>query len=208
MLVPSYLVTGNNEKDVDGWIQIVGAHNIPLSRKLSKEMLLKYARQEIAAGRNTSEWQEIKKYCEAMDLSDVSPAEVNKFYQMGGDAEQLISDVQNIPNDQKETNGSHAELHDVGKSDFTPGVFQAMLPELVKTSQGEAIKKLTIPVLVLYGRYDFLVPPGLADEVINHVKSTLKKKVEFPKAGHGLLEENPDKAHREMIEFIDQVLAK
>ena len=209
MLVPAYLVTGNNQKNIAGWIQIAGAHNIPLSRKLEKDMILKYADQEIKAGRNVSDWQSKKNYATKLDLTDLSSDKVKKFYDLAGDCEKLITNTITIPEGEKESESSHKDLHVVSdSSDFSPNVFDAMLPEVVRTSQGEAIKKLTVPVLVIYGKYDFLIPPGLADEVINNVQSTIKRKVEFSKSGHNLMEREPAKAHGEMIKFIDEVLNK
>lgn len=63
LLGSAYLVTGDNQNEVKGWIDIDGAHNYPLTNSLSKRMLIDTSNSEIAKGQNVNEWTAIVNYC-------------------------------------------------------------------------------------------------------------------------------------------------
>jgi pimeloyl-ACP methyl ester carboxylesterase len=61
------------------------------------------------------------------------------------------------------------------------------------------LKILTLPVLCLFGKYDFVVPPTLADDVLSKIQSKSKKKVVFNFSGHDTYLTESPKFNAEII---------
>jgi pimeloyl-ACP methyl ester carboxylesterase len=59
--------------------------------------------------------------------------------------------------------------------------------ELAKAQFSESLYKVTIPVLVLWGKYDFTCPPALGDDFYNRINSMEKRMVISPYSGHNMM---------------------
>ena len=59
--------------------------------------------------------------------------------------------------------------------------------ELAKTQFSSSLNKITIPVLVLWGKYDFTCPPALGEDFYNHINSSEKRMVISPRSGHNII---------------------
>ena len=59
-------------------------------------------------------------------------------------------------------------------------------------------------VLCLFGKYDFVVPPALADYIIASVGSTFKKKVILEKSAHDPYLTETERVNSEIFEFVEQ----
>jgi len=56
LLAAGYLVDGQNQNDIKGWIEIDGAHNYPLTNSESKKALIDTGSSEIAKGNKEENW--------------------------------------------------------------------------------------------------------------------------------------------------------
>jgi pimeloyl-ACP methyl ester carboxylesterase len=59
--------------------------------------------------------------------------------------------------------------------------------ELAVTQFSSSLGAVTIPVLVLWGKYDFTCPLALGEDFYNHISSTDKKMVISDKSGHNMI---------------------
>jgi pimeloyl-ACP methyl ester carboxylesterase len=64
--------------------------------------------------------------------------------------------------------------------------------------------KVKIPVLLLWGQYDFTVPSGVGENAKKNLGSDYKRFVIFPNSGHRPMQSNTDSAENEIIRFVDR----
>jgi pimeloyl-ACP methyl ester carboxylesterase len=186
-LTPYFLEDGNNQDLVKGWIQVDGAHNYYKNDSLTKEMLLFYGKKEIAASRNTARWQEVVNYCTAHpynESSDVS-VQLNRY---AGESEGYISEV-------KAGASISSIILDGSKNDNFP--ITAQLVNLYNSALvlkidrqafaiqiSENLYKIKLPTLLLWGRYDFVCPIGLREDIKKNISSRDVSEKVFENSGH------------------------
>lgn len=202
-LSASFLTTNDNQNLVRGWIDIDGAHNFPLTDVESKAMQIQIGTLEKNAGRNVGEWTKILDYANNNNPRE-NPSISEKFNKNAYSAIKLIAEINKVElpktNDLAYSNNSLlSRLVNFHSVYFNSGIEQ----ELFNTEFSSKLNVVTIPTLCLFGKYDFVVPPALADDVINNISSTFKKKVIFDKSGHDPYLTETEKLNFEVITFID-----
>jgi pimeloyl-ACP methyl ester carboxylesterase len=66
------------------------------------------------------------------------------------------------------------------------------------------LSRITIPVLVLWGKYDFVCPPALGEDFFNRISSIEKKMVISPSSGHNLILQDEKLFCDEVNEFVQR----
>jgi pimeloyl-ACP methyl ester carboxylesterase len=74
--------------------------------------------------------------------------------------------------------------------------------ELQKTEFSSSLSKVNIPTLLLYGKYDFICPSELGEDIYNRISSTYKKLVISPVSGHNLMVQDESLFCKEVNDFI------
>jgi pimeloyl-ACP methyl ester carboxylesterase len=202
-LSASFLTTNDNQNLIKGWINIDGAHNFPLLDVESKAMQIQLGTIEKNAGRNVAEWTKILDYANNNNPRENSKIST-KFNENAYTAIKLMPEVNklNFPkgNDLAYSQNSLlSRLINFMSIDFNSGIAQ----ELFYAEFSSNLNKVTIPTICLFGKYDFVVPPALADDVINNIGSAYKKKVIFEKSGHDPYFTETEKLNIEVIDFIE-----
>ncbi len=201
-LTPAFLQKDQNQYLVKGWIQSAGAHNIPLLNGYARQMLLDKAAIEIAAGNNTAKWTEIQDFCNSITL----PLNAEKGLKLNGycfEGQTLTPELPGI-----EYNGTAVYLqNDFPLLQLTTGrnSVPISLTNWLFTDQqlSDNMSVITIPTLLLFGKYDYVCPPLLADDIESRIQSAYKRKVVFEKSGHGVMFGADEQAYwTEVIAFI------
>jgi pimeloyl-ACP methyl ester carboxylesterase len=203
-LSASFLTTGDNQNLVKGWIDIDGSHSFPLIGTESKKMQILIGTSEKNAGRNVAEWTKILDFAQANDPRTSSKIS-GEFNANAYSAIKLIQDVKTVSlpktNDLSPSiNSSVSRFVNFQSVYINSGLEQ----ELFNADFSPKLKNLTLPVLCLFGKYDFVVPPILADDVLNKVQSKSKKKVVFNFSGHDPYLTESSKVNTEIIQFVEQ----
>lgn len=204
-LSAAFLTSGDNQRFVSGWINLDGATNYPLKNVASKAMQLRIGKAEVAAGRNVAEWGPILAYAEAND-PNTSPKESEQFNTNAYKAIRLIDQVNKPP--RAVTNDlRYSPVSFVSSLVNLNSVYvnSSMEAELFQISFSPQLRKLTLPVLALFGEYDFVVPPAVGQEVIDSVRSTDKKMVILSRSAHDPYFTEPDAVNAEVIRFVERV---
>jgi pimeloyl-ACP methyl ester carboxylesterase len=203
-LSASFLTTGDNQNLVKGWINIDGSHNFPLKDAASKKMQIDIGTVEKNAGRNVAEWTKLLDYAQANDpqtsiaVSDVFNANAYAAIKLMKDINPLMT---NKTNDLAASQNSFfSRTINFASVGFNSQLFN----ELYKIEFSSKLNRLTLPVVCLFGKYDFVVPPALADDVLSKVKSTFKKKIIFEKSGHDPYASEASLLNAEVIKFVEQ----
>ena len=203
LLAAAYLVTGDNQNEVKGWIDIDGAHNYPLTNALSKKMLIDTGNAQIAKGQNVNEWKEIVTYCKTHNP--------NKSFNASSQIEVYAYDAQKYMSVDEQ--GAVVSL-------FSPEDPMALLSNWYKmfnTAAGDAfvqslqddryskrLQRVKIPALLLWGRYDFTVPWQVGEDAQKNLGSAYTRFVIFPHSGHRPIQSDTDSAENEIITFVDR----
>lgn len=181
-LAPYFLTDDTNQNLVTGWIQIGGAHNYTMNDSLTREMLLHYGNIELTAGRNTTDWDEIVTWCNANGFEGrENAATLNGFAHR---AETLIDEV-------TEGERTPPDLQQIQQN----AILTQLINSLISATQGidqptysipnsDRLQTIRIPTLLLWGKYDFVCPPGLADDIEANIGSTDVTKIIYENSGH------------------------
>jgi len=214
----AYLSTRNNQQKIKGWIDVVGAHNIEKIAYEGVALMEEVATQQIATNSQEKEnWQEILNYVEEFDRKtngrtitieqDIS-LEVNEqaFKAMGiATRDNLIatSTLQDgilsavFFQDHNVLTGLWNKFHMGGTQLWT---------EILTKPLTDKLKTITVPSLLLWGKYDFVVPPSLGEEMLEELGTPAADKslILFDESGHGFEGSDMDKSVEAVIDFIEQ----
>ena len=199
LLASGYLVKDSNQYQLKGWIEIDGAHNYPLCNTSSRKMMIDTAQSEINKGNHISQWQNILNYCNDHDpLSSLEISSQTEAY--AHDAEGFMGVKQNnssfiagVPFDLLVT--YYNLYHTSAGTDF--------LESLESANYSDQLYKIKIPSLLLWGQYDFIVPPVVGKDGMANLGSSFKKLVLFPHSGHHPMETDADLVEDEIINFVE-----
>jgi pimeloyl-ACP methyl ester carboxylesterase len=198
------MTTGNNQDMVQGWIFADGSQNYPLNDTLTRQMLLSAGQQQIALNKNTVKWQEIVSYCDT-HTGNFSFDESNQLMKYAGDAETYFDEVTKVNsldllwNNATKFNWPLTSM----LMNYLYSSRASFNKELAKTEFSSSLNKVTLPVLILFGQYDFVCPKGLGYDLFNRVNSAEKKIVISPISGHNIMFQDEVLFCREVNEFIE-----
>jgi pimeloyl-ACP methyl ester carboxylesterase len=201
-LTPYFLEDGDNQDIVRGWIQVDGAHNYAKNDSLTREMLLLFGKREITANRNTTKWQEIVDYCNAHNF-DESADVVFKLNRFASDAENDIAEI-------KKPTESAVQILLKNRIAITAqisnGIVSALLKKIDRQTYAvpisENLYQIKIPTLLLWGRYDFVCPIGLKDDIKMRIGSSDVSEVTFEQSGHSPMANEPKAFWTEVVDWV------
>lgn len=203
-LSAAFLTTADNQKLVRGWINLDGATSYPLMDTESKSMQVRIGTAEKAAGRNVAEWTRILDFAQA-NIPQQSEAISGQFNQNAYRAIKLIADVNPIP--QKPRNDarfSSSSLMSTIVNYQSVFINSGMNAELFDMDFHGQLPRLTLPVLNLFGKYDFVVPPAVGQDLLNRIKSADKKLVILNRSAHDPYATEPEAVRAEVIAFVER----
>lgn len=204
LLGSGYLTQNANQNNIKGWIEIDGVHDYPLADKLERKMLIDTGTAQIQKGNHVSEWTTIVNYCKVHPVRKSVP-----IGRQTDDYADQAEDFMNINHTKTAvdlfsvsspismgTNLFRLYYTDAGK-DF--------LEQIIATSFANQLGNVTIPSLLIWGQYDFMVPMGCGYEALSKLGSANKKLVIIPNAGHTPMDANPDLVAQTIMAFIDSI---
>jgi len=203
LLTSSFITTGNNQDMVQGWIFADGSQNYPLNDTLTRQMLLSVGQQQIALNNNRVKWQEIVSYCNA-HTGNFSFDESNQMMKYAEDAETYINEVTKVNSWELFWNNAIKFNWPLTSMlmNYLYSSEASLNNDLAKIEFSSSLYKVTLPVLILFGQYDFVCPKGLGYDLYNRVSSTDKKIIISPISGHNIMFQDEVLFCREVNEFI------
>jgi pimeloyl-ACP methyl ester carboxylesterase len=206
LIAPGFLTTGTNQAKVKGWINVAGAHNYYMNDSLTRAYLLSFGKDQIQQNIHKAEWQTIVDFAEA-NIPNYDYKLSSKYAECAFDAEQYIDSINNPV-----SGGGPTSLFTKGYP-FSPAwmlsnvgatLFSNLGNEIIYKEFSSKLSTITIPVLCITGKYDFTVPVGLANEVMNKVSSVKKKLVVLQRSGHICMDNEPENFYNAVIAFIEE----
>ncbi len=188
LLTASFMVSGDNQAMIKGWIFADGSHNYPLNDSLTWQMLLTNGEQQIALNKNKAWWEEIVTYCHDHS-GNFSYDESRQLEKYAGEAEGYFDVVAHV--DLYELIRKNAVRYDWPLSSMLVNYLYSSEAgfnrDLAKTEFSSYLHTVTVPVLILYGKYDFVCPEGLGEDLYNSIGSEDKQIVISPVSGHSIM---------------------
>lgn len=195
-LTPYFLLQENNQKLVKGWIQVGGAHNYRMNDSLTREMLIYHGQRQIAANKNVADWDEIVAWCAENGFE--SREEAGTLNAFAHRAESLIDSVlapSYFPEVKRNalltqwSNGIASALRQIDNPTYT-------------TPISENLSLITLPTLLLWGKYDFVCPPTLAQDIIQQSQRSNIQFILYDQSGHSPMANEPESFWSDVIDWI------
>ncbi|HAA16141.1 MAG TPA: hypothetical protein DCE41_32330, partial [Cytophagales bacterium] len=196
----------------DGWIEVDGAHDLPLVYSGGIRLFDSIGNQQIAAGNSVEFWQEI---LDSIAIMNPNPAQALPEHtlflnQKGFEAETELNNADILES---------GDLSNLGQllantlyfnnllTSFWSGrltniyLSEAGLEEYSATSQ---LNRITTPTLLLWGRYDFVVSPELGYSAYEEISAEDKELIIFERSGHSPMSNEPDAFVAAVVSFIER----
>lgn len=205
----AFLTKGNNQWLVDGWINSDGPHDFNLMDREVVKMAIEVGSEEIAKGNHVETWKPIVEYCQQHNSCCNTYEESQTLNDLLGDAEYLMDTVVKVDFNTlnifwNETLDNHAPLTALGFNLLSNSI-NAVEKDAYNKEYTQAVSGIQVPLLLLWGRYDFIAPPAVADSLYNTVSSSYKKILFLERSGHNGFLQEPDIYWPAMKEFIDSL---
>jgi pimeloyl-ACP methyl ester carboxylesterase len=188
LIAADFVTRPEYQNMIKGLINVDGSHNYPLNDSLTRQKLLSTGLSEVAQNRNVEKWEPVISYCQA-HTAGFTFEESQKLQSYASKAEGYIDSVNKI--DLVLTVLEHSVTD---KLPLTAILFNLLYSEnsgfnkeIAHASFSESLYKVTVPVLILWGKYDFTCPSGLGEDFYNRINSADKKMVLSSVSGHDLM---------------------
>ncbi len=201
-VVPYFLEEYQNM--VNGWIQVDGAHNYSLNDSLTWRKLSSFGNTQIAANIRASEWQTIVNYCNLNNPlnNKIVGRKLNRY---AGDVEAYIPDLptgstlaeklKQLPKSGIPITSYVSNL--VANTFITQTDFQAYSIPI-----SENLFKINKPALLLWGKYDFICPSELMNDITSKISSTDVTSKIFNKSGHSPMVDEPELFWQTVVDWV------
>ncbi len=205
LLAADFVTRPDYQNMIAGLIDVDGSHNYPLNDTLTRQMLLTVGQYEVSQNKNAGKWGTIINYCNAHP-GNFSFDESMQLETYASDAETYIDSVKqvNIPS----LILKYAVKEDYPLTSMLVNLLysenKAFNTELSKENFSPSLYEVSIPVLVLWGKYDFVCPLSLGEDFYDHISSTEKRMVISPVSGHNMIFQDEKLFCDEVNAFIQQ----
>lgn len=194
MLSAAFMVEGDNQFLIDGWIEVSGAHDIPLLNQEAIKMFREIGQGQIDQGKNVDRWQEIVEFANGVDINNISVEEGGQINSYGFEAEGLLDEVSEGPDwipSPSTLSYFFSPTNPLSSGVSGQATSNGLLEEVEQSSFTDQLHRIEIPCLFLWGKYDFVVPPALAQSAFDRVSSTDKTIFIFNSSGHSPMDSEP-----------------
>jgi pimeloyl-ACP methyl ester carboxylesterase len=188
LLTSAFLTTKNYQDMVKGWICVDGCHDYPLNDTLTRQMLLDVGTEQIKQNKHVEDWTPIIDYCN-LHTGNFTLDESMQLTSYATSAETYIDSVNQI--NVLDIFMQFAFKDDIPLSsvlfNYLSTASSGLDEELATADFSAVMHKVKVPTLLLWGKFDFICPTGLADDIYAKISSHQKKIVVSPVSGHNVL---------------------
>lgn len=207
-----YLRDKIKQQKVNGWIDVNGAHNFQKLTLDGLTLMEEVASKQIAAeSEQRDQWREILDFVLDFDRSDL--IEVDRFIEvnsMAGKAESLALldglteegtlDFNGVWQNTAGANHPFTGLTNMAQLRKTP-----LLEEAIALPLSTELDKIKVPTLLLWGKYDFIVPPSLGEEMLANLGTLegFKSLIIYDRSGHSPMGNQAEDFTQDVLAFIE-----
>lgn len=204
-----FMVNPAYQKNVAGWIEADGAHDIPFLNTSAIELFEKVAEEQINLGNSINYWSGILSWIAGINKDNISLEEGDEINTKGFEAEDTLTNDGILATE----DGSFEDLKILL---FSPAnqlsslisgnsANNILTPEIETTALTDKLYLIEKPCLFLWGSYDFVVPKALGEDAFQKVSSTEKELIIFEQSGHSPMKSEPAKYASSIVRFIEKL---
>lgn len=206
------LLEGNNQNIFKGWIEVDGAHDMKEMYYENIRFFKSTANEQIALNNSVNYWTNVLNKVSTFDTLQFEGDNFNYMNPEAYTAESKLTDDNVVIGAADQNDLFGAINNSVFKNNPLTTWWNGMITNYTlseqeiweKLSYTDQLHKIKIPSLVLWGRYDMVIPPKMGQDAFDNLGSTEKKVVFFEKSGHSPMDNEADKFALEVINFINQ----
>lgn len=209
MLGPATLITDDFQKEFNGWIDVDGAHSIKTLSNYVVPQAIDMGEKQINEGNSLDFWNEFVGYCKTIDTtSTISPEEGIKLNEYGAKSETYLTNDGYISEGSASLTGLSIFFgNNILTSTIAGGLTAGHLfdgkQNLYDVDLTSELHRIKIPTLIMWGKYDLVVPMELAHEAYDNIGSIKKDSVIFSHSGHSPMMNEPNRFVDELSNFVD-----
>lgn len=200
LLGTAYMVK-DYQKELKGWIEIDGAHDYVKNDPELVQMFKTIGSDQVLKGIQTEEWQPILDFVNTIDINNINYDQSVQLNQYGHKAEDFLREVNEGDESFSFNYRVDGTLSELSGNTTNSTLTNNGLDNMAFTND---LYKIVTPSLILWGRYDFVVPPALAFDAMNLIGTSDKELVFFEHSGHSPMSNEPDKFLQVTKAFINK----
>ena len=193
-----------DQSDFLGWIDVDGAHN---TQGIYLEYINNFNRiasEQIEAENDINYWESVIDLVNTVD-PEYNQDDVYRLNNEAFEAEEVLHDAGFINREVDDDNNiifKYTPLTVIWNMQNTQSILDSDLFQNINFK--DRLSEITIPSLVLWGRYDMVVPIQFAYDSYDNLGSNEKELVIFENSGHSPMTTEPDLFADKVIAFINQ----
>jgi len=191
------------QQEIKGWIAVAGAYDFPFMYNELVKMFIDIGGQEIAAGRNVNEWQERVNLAKSMDTTRMTIPQRLELNSLAHSSEVLFEEIKDIDVGSGFSHGL-VKIPTLTMSAWFANLTTALAykEEIHKTALTDRLDEIKVPTLLLWGKYDFVVPPTLGISANERIPDS--ELIMFEKSAHAPMANEPHKYVDAVVDFIER----
>lgn len=205
----AYLIKGNNQDNISGWIEVDGAHNFSGNKEVYYALKDISLKQIYNGSQYTKKWEEIYQYCNRLDTNNFADTTIARLNKFGFEVEKyLVADGLIISDTPIEIGSLLNHLYTSGYSPITAKINLRitsikMFDEVKNLNFSDQMSKIHIPTLFIWGQHDYVLPVKLGYDGFSRINTIFKKMVVLEKSGHSSMFNEMKPFLNEVNEFIN-----
>ncbi|MEO9892743.1 alpha/beta hydrolase [Aurantibacter sp.] len=195
-----------NQEEFSGWIDVAGVHDPKGLYQENKISLTAIANEQIVLENSVAHWRSV--------LNLVQNSSPLNTFEDSGKLNGAAHEGEGILEEDKVINEAIADYgDDVPSDDFSKVSWNSnKINNILVKDQGlfqqvsftERLSEITLPSIVLWGKYDLVVPAAIAQEAFDNLGSNDKELFMFQKSAHNPMLHEPQLFSDKVIAFINR----
>lgn len=205
------MLKGNNQNRFKGWIEVDGGHDLTGLYLAALQNFKDIADEQIALSNSTSKWEDISDQLNDLDQNGYNSDDFSFLNQNAFTFEGTLADDDVINKTSSELTNQYLYnsiiLNNIITTTVTGTIGNLILADdglWEETSYLNRLEEITIPSLILWGRYDLVIPPIMGEEAFEAMGSTSKRIRIFERSGHSPMFGQPNDFAEEVLSFMDE----
>ncbi len=205
----AYLLEGDNEPKIDGWIDVAGVHDYWRRYAVLRDTVLAHAALQIANGSDVGYWEEATAWLtEHPDLATSDDRDRDSSRLRG-----YVEHIRRNPYWYDQDRSFWPPLGIIGASPLS-GMADLKNMQFMAEHYGfrneihlaDEMGRLTLPSLILFGSHDYVCPPPLGLDAVESLGTpdADKSLVVIDRCGHFSMYERGEAFGEEVVEFIER----
>lgn len=201
----AFMLKNNYQDEVAGWIEANGAHDIPMLNVELVKMIQVIGGEEIEKGNNVQDWQEMVDFANSLDTNNIAFEDGST---LNGYAHRIEGLLDQIKTSEDEPVSIMQYLFFSPSNPMTSGMTGLQLPdsfqrEVEETALTDRLNEINRPTLLLWGKYDFVVPPALGYSAYERIGTSEKYLKIYEHSAHSPMNNEPDLFVQDIVEFVE-----